>query len=120
VMILPSFLPSLGGKQLHLENDGSVEYAIPPLVRNGFYFFSCRIVNIHRKQAPLLLTIENGDDIDGDMLVDLHQIEVQYTVGAWEHTKALKIFLRPAAKLSLAREAPCHGLSIKDITLEPC
>ena len=124
VLSMPSFLG--GGTQLHLENDGSVEYILPDFVTKGSYMLTCRLVTVHMNQVPLLLTIElnDGDDVvdDDDMsaTVDLYSIDVEYTVGAWRTTSPIKIELGPKATLKFSREQPCHGVSIKDFTCQPC
>jgi hypothetical protein len=113
VIVMPSFL---GGNQLHLEHDGSVEYELPSVIPGGSYNLSCRIVNIHQVQVPLLLTVDNDDE--DDALVGIYNIEVDYTGGEWKTTKPIEIQVAPGGRLKFEREMNCHGLSIKKFTLE--
>jgi hypothetical protein len=94
VMVMPSFL---GGQQLHIEQDGSVEYQLPSAIPKESYVVSCRIVNVHQHQAPLLLTVKSQED--DDMIVDLYSIGVDYTIGAWKYTKPIEIQLTPGGIL---------------------
>ena len=116
VLVMPSFL---GGQQLHLEHDGSVTYQLPSTVTEGSYSLSCRVVNVHQKQVPLLLTVESSDG-DDDMAVDLYSIGIEYTIGSWKFTKGVEIQLAPGCILKFSREDPCWGLSIKEFILESC
>jgi hypothetical protein len=110
-------MPSLlGGNQLHLEHDGSFEYELPSVIPGGSYNLSCRIVNIHQTQVPLLLTVDN-DDKD-DALVGIYNIEIDYTGGEWKTRKLIEIQVAPGGRLKFERETNCHGLSIKTFTLD--
>jgi hypothetical protein len=137
VLVMKSFL---GGDQLHLEHDGTVEYELPPSIPIGSTFaLSVKVVNVHRDQKPLQVHIENsldggndtGDDpslnlenhdMDGFEMIHLPQgkeLEVQYTKGVWEETKSIRVDLSPGGLLKLSRKVPCWGLSIKEIVLRP-
>jgi hypothetical protein len=118
VSVIPSFLG--GGNQLHLEADGTVEYTMPEVIPNASFMLSCRLVNVHEQQVPLLLTIEIPSADDDDTIVDLYSVNVEYTVGAWNTTKPLQVHVGPKSILKFSREPPCHGLSIKDFSLDPC
>mmetsp|Transcript_24688 Transcript_24688/g.44688 ORF Transcript_24688/g.44688 Transcript_24688/m.44688 type:complete len:350 (+) Transcript_24688:1114-2163(+) len=115
VITMPSFLE--GGSQLYLDNNGTVEYVLPDGIPKTTYMLSCRMVNVHHLEVPLLLTIETPDD--DHSLIDLYSIDVEYTVGAWKTTKPVKIEVGPKSTLKFSREPPCFGLSIKDFTLQP-
>eukprot|EP00980_Cylindrotheca_fusiformis_P017488 scaffold5490_cov125-Cylindrotheca_fusiformis.AAC.5 len=122
LLTMPSFL---GGDQLHIshsksymeEETGFLDYEIPEILPAGSYHLSCRVVTVHRFQAPLHLTIDNFDEDDDDT-VDIQSIEVPYTVGKWQTTKSLQVQLKPGAKLRFSRESPYHGLTIKEFLLE--
>jgi hypothetical protein len=128
VLVMNSFL---GGTQLHLEQDGQVEYELPSsIVTAGTYALSVKVVNVHRNPKPLLVSIENPpsqchnfrDSIDGYEMIYLPQgqeMEVQYTKGKWEQTNSIRIELSPGGRLKLSRKAPCWGLTIKEIILQP-
>ena len=125
VLSMPSFLG--GGTQLHLEHDGSVEYVLPDCISEGSYMLSCRLVNVHIiNQVPLLLSIEktnnstNNHKDNQEATVDLYSINVEYTGGAWRTTSPIKVDIGPKCTLKFSREQPCHGLSIKDFTCQPC
>jgi hypothetical protein len=118
VSVIPSFLE--GGDQLHLEADGSVEYTMPDVIPNASFMLSCRLVNVHRQQFPLLLTIETPSEDDDDTIVDLYSVDVEYTLGAWNTTKPIQVQVGPTSILKFTREPNCHGLSIKDFSLDPC
>jgi hypothetical protein len=81
---------------------------------------SCRLVNVHEQQVPLILTIETPSEDDDDTMVDLYSVDVEYTVGAWNTTKPMQVQVGPKSILKFSREPPCHGLSIKDFSLDPC
>jgi hypothetical protein len=128
VLVMNSFL---GGTQLHLEQDGQVEYELPSsIVTAGTYALSAKVVNVHRNPKPLLVSIENPslqnhsfrDNIDGYEMIYLPQgqeMEVQYTKGKWEQTNSVRIELSPGGRLKLSRKSPCWGLTIKEIILQP-
>ena len=88
---------------------------------------SCRLVNVHIiNQVPLLLSIEktnnstNNHKDNQEATVDLYSINVEYTGGAWRTTSPIKVDIGPKCTLKFSREQPCHGLSIKDFTCQPC
>lgn len=136
LLIMPSFS---GGSQIHLaaqsvylNNDqgGFLEYEIPSIIPAGSYNLSCRMVNVHQKQMPLQLTIENFEK-KKDQYIRSHcdvwvhrevkniDIDVQYTIGNWETTTPVLIQkLQPGSVLTFTRGEPCHGLSIKEFILE--
>ena len=136
LLIMPSFS---GGSQIHLaaqsvylNNDqgGFLEYEIPSIIPAGSYNLSCRMVNVHQKQMPLQLTIENFEK-KKDQYVRSHcdvwvhrevkniDIDVQYTIGNWETTTPVLVQkLQPGSVLTFTRGEPCHGLSIKEFILE--
>ena len=118
VNIIPSFLG--GGEQLHLENDGTVKYVLPHVIPSASFWLTCRLVNVHERQTPLLLSIELHDDEDDLPIVSLYSIKIDYTRGAWQTTPPVKVQVGPDSTLTFSREPPCHGLSIKDFTLEEC
>lgn len=124
VLVMDSFL---GGMQLHLEHDGEVEYEIPTDVKGGTYVMSLKVVNIHRNQQPIIVTIDDSSSTtpyrpDGFEIVHSPQqkLEVQYTMGRWQMTDGkVQIDISPGTKLKLRREDPCWGLTIKEILLQP-
>jgi len=133
VLVMKSFL---GGDQLHLEQDGQVEYEMPlSIIAAGTYAMTATVVNVHRDQKPLIVCIvqspdgeetsaQNPNDShnDGYEMIYLPQgqeMEVQYTKGSWEQTKSIKVDLSPGGRLKLSRKKPCWGLSIKEIFLKP-
>ena len=109
VLTMPSFL---GGTQLHLEQGGFVAYKLPTFIPAGSYSLTARIVNIHREQAPLVLSIDTSPGIDIN-------IDVIYTGGTWYTTNPVTVNIAPGALLKFTRHDNCHGLSVKDFTLEP-
>ncbi|CAJ1934484.1 unnamed protein product [Cylindrotheca closterium] len=129
LLVMPSFL---GGDQVHLssakymgddsafnklQDQGGIMYTIPKEIPKGFYTLSFKIVTVHRFQPVLHLAVE-GFEENFDA-VDIHEIEIPYTVGAWGKTQEVKIFLSPGTVLKLSRESPCHGLTMKELVLEP-
>jgi len=129
LLVMPSFL---GGDQVHLcsakymgddsdfnklQDEGGVMYTIPKQIPKGFYTLSFKIVTVHRFQPVLHLSVEGVDEeLD---VVDIHEIDIPNTVGAWGKTQGVKIFLNPGTVLKLSRESPCHGLTIKELVFEP-
>lgn len=110
----------LGGTQLHLEQDGSVVYKLPPFVPFGFFRLTARVVNIHRQQVPLLVSI---DYLQGSKEYSSNrtafEIQVPYTGGTWCTTKPTEIIIGAGVHLRITRSANCHGLTIKDFFLQP-
>lgn len=126
VMPMNSFY---GGTQLHLEKDGAVSYQMPANLVEGTYALTCRLVNIHRFQQPLLVTVESEpwctcllDDDDFQMIRSSPQVlPVQYTMGRWQRTTSINVKLKPGDHLKLTRipEPPAvWGLTIKELFLE--
>ena len=92
-------------------------YTIPEDIPKGFYTLSFKIVTVHRFQPVLHLSVE-GFEENFDA-VGIHEIEIPNTVGAWGKTPEVKIFVNPGTVLKLSRESPCHGLTMKELVLEP-
>lgn len=129
LLVMPSFL---GGDQVHLgsakymgddsafdklQDAGGITYTIPKEIPKGFYNLSFKIVTVHRFQPVLHLSVEGFEDnFDA---VAIHEIEISNTEGAWGKTQEIKIFLNPGTVLKLSRESPCHGLTMKELILEP-
>lgn len=143
LLVMPSFL---GGDQVHLSSakyyatcddgtavpdasqqeeadDGDVTYAIPSAIPKGSYDLSFKIVTVHRFQPNLKLSVEgfvaDDDGLSFDDAVDVHEIEVPNTVGAWKMTPGVRLFLSPGSVIRISRESPCHGLTIKELVLDP-
>ena len=105
----------LGGMQLNCREGDTFEYTLSD-VPAGTYHVVLHLCNVHLKQQPLLLTVNNNDD-DG---VCIANIVIPYTVGEWQYTDPVEVDLAEGVNLlSFARETPNFGLSIKDITLTP-
>jgi hypothetical protein len=105
----------LGGTQLHIREDQSVEYTID-VADSDTYLLSLQICNVHLNQQPLLLTAASDDN----ETVDVLSIVVPYTVGAWQHTSPVEMILAQGMNiLTFTRETPNFGLTIKYLTLKP-
>ena len=130
VVIMDSFL---GGKQLFLNQDGSVTYTLPD-PPSGKYELSCRFVTVHdaKVKPPLQVTIDGGEtcnvtDDSGWELVQgalrsCYAIELPYTKGMWDETKPIVVDLpkdASAVKISLTRDKAAMGMALKDIKLVP-
>lgn len=122
LIAMPSYY---GGHQLHMsffkyyegDEGGYVEYHLPDIIPLGSYLLSCKIVNVHRVQVPLFLTIES--DGNSSALVDVQKIDIPYTVGTWEKTDPIEVVLSsPGSTFKFSRPSPCHGLTIKEFILE--
>lgn len=107
-----------GTKLLHLESDGSVGYMLPAILPSASFLLTTRIVNIHRSQIPLLLTVQSVPGLATKNSQDL-EIEVPYTGGEWRTTEPVEVKLVPGSVLRISRDADCHGLTVKDILLQP-
>lgn len=84
----------LGERQLHIRDDQTVKYNLSEVI--GGYHLVIRLVTVHLKTQPLLLTITNegdGSDNDNDNLVAVASIVVPYTVGMWALTEPVEIVL---------------------------
>ncbi len=83
VLFLYSFL---GGKQLHLRGDATVEYTLTadlltPTAKQ--YNLTCLVCTVHRNEKPVLLTV--GSDSDDDVVAVIF-VEFPYTMGMWQET----------------------------------
>jgi hypothetical protein len=123
VMVMNSFW---GGTQLHLEHNGEVEYELPSTIKPGAYAMSLLVVNVHRNQKPILVSIDDSLSLNPfkpDCFEIIHlprqELCVNYTMGRWEQTNSIDILLSPGGRLKLSREDPCWGLSVKEILLQP-
>ncbi len=119
VLTMESFI---GGTQLHLMQDGSVAYKLPSCFPPGPFYLTALIVNIHRQQFPLEVSIENGQMrsiYTTSPLLTKIEIEVPYTGGAWLTTKPVKVEIDPGVLLKITRDVSSHGLTIKEFFLQP-
>jgi hypothetical protein len=112
----------LGGLQLVLTVDSSVEYTLSPDMLTDTptkYQLTCRVCTVHRNEDPILLTIspnqEGGPD---DATV---AVKMPYTVGMWEETEAVIVEIGGPGvtftKLTVKRQVKQYAISIKDIKL---
>jgi hypothetical protein len=95
-----------GGKQLNFLSDGAVEYELPDKVKEGTYRLTIDVCTVHLKQAPITLTLSDGEEI---------MIKVPYTVGKWQSTEAVEVKISGGAILKIARARPCFGIAIRRI-----
>jgi hypothetical protein len=120
----------LGGKQIHfLKNkDGMVEYELPSAIHRGTYVLSLKVVNIHRNQVPMEISVDHtnsseahdADDFEIVSATEPQELEIPYTEGGWQTTKEMVcVVVSPGSRLHLSRKAPCWGLTMKEIVLTP-
>jgi hypothetical protein len=111
----------LGGMQLHIRDEQSLEYVLP-LKESGRYQLTIRLVTVHLKTQPLLLTVSStncGNDCDEE-IVTVAAIVVPYTVGKWVVTDSIEIELTSGTNFfTFERETPNFGLTIKELILSP-
>ena len=101
---VPAQLPDPDGKP------DTFEYVID-VPKAGKYALSARVVTVNMN-PHLLLTLN-----DVKSAID---IALPYTVGMWKASKPVEISLvKGKNTLRFTREAPNHGLTIKDFTLKP-
>lgn len=116
VLFMSSFL---GGKQLYIKQNGTVEYTLKSSEFNGMYTFVCNVCTVHRKGKPISLIV----CFDGKMNSLPISIHPPYTVGMWKETSPVEIKLGgPGVKntvLRIVRENEPFGFSLKDIRLTP-
>lgn len=120
------FLKSnLGGNQLLVIGSQSITYCLPldTLSHSIKYWLQLRVCTVHRHEEPFLVTISSSVK-SGEIHEDQHaSIDIPYTMGMWEFTKAVLIELGGSellsVKLKMTRQSP-QGLSVKDIKLTPC
>jgi hypothetical protein len=113
----------LGGRQLLLTVDSSVEYTLasdmlPDTPKR--YKLTLRLCTVHRHEDPLLLTISSDSKIIGDSVV---LVDIPYTMGMWEETSPVLLdFGGPdvtTTTLTVTRQRKQYAISIKDLKLEP-
>lgn len=99
-----------GGKQLNFLANGIVEYELPDDVEPRTYTLTLDVCNVHLKQAPLKLVVNDGEEIEIDM---------PYTIGEWQKTKEVDVKLTGGGDvLRLSRGRPAFGLAVRRIVLE--
>mmetsp|Transcript_7305 Transcript_7305/g.13456 ORF Transcript_7305/g.13456 Transcript_7305/m.13456 type:complete len:120 (-) Transcript_7305:99-458(-) len=109
----------LGGMQIHIRDEQSLEYILP-LKQSGQYQLTIRLVTVHLKTQPLLLTVSSANDENqcGKDLKAVFSIEVPYTVGEWALTAPVEMELTSGTNvLCFERQTPNFGLSIKELIL---
>ena len=113
-MILESGMQD-GQKQIHLKNDGAIEYKIkvPNIHSNGTkkYMVQVLVATVHSNiGSPLLLNVSNAKESS-------YKIHIPNTGGIWKWTEPAEIQLTstgPFNILNFYREGfSCHGLSIR-------
>jgi hypothetical protein len=123
----------LGGMQLHIRQDQTVEYKLSQEV-SGRFQLVIRLVTVHLKTQPLLLTVvtsntsdgdgssnNNNSNDDDDNLVTVASIVIPYTVGMWGLTDPVEIELGCGTNiLTFTRETPNFGLTMKELILTLC
>lgn len=103
--------------------DYTWEYDIPDTIPEGTYGLSCKVVNVHRTQSPLVYIVVDPDGNESEK----KSIEIPYTVGEWQRTGNVLVELKPGSKLKFSRgngnlrkkEAGAHNLVIKAFYLKP-
>jgi hypothetical protein len=120
VLFLDSFL---GGKQLHLRGDATVEYTLTadlltPTAKQ--YNLTCLVCTVHRNEKPVLLTVGNDSDDD---VVAVISVEFPYTMGMWQETAPVVVELGGSdvtnTTLTFARQSTICGITVKEIKLTP-
>jgi hypothetical protein len=120
VLFMDSFL---GGKQLHLRSNATVEYTLAadlltPTAKQ--YNLTCLVCTVHRNEEPVLLTV--GSDSDDDVVAVI-SVEFPYTMGMWEETAPVVVELGGPdvtyMTLTFARQTESCGITVKEIKLTP-
>jgi hypothetical protein len=120
VLFMDSFL---GGKQLHLRSNATVEYTLSadlltPTAKQ--YNLTCLVCTVHRNEEPVLLTVGSNSDDD---VVAVLSVEFPYTMGMWQETAPVMVELGgpdvTSTTLTFARQSTSCGISIKQIKLTP-
>jgi hypothetical protein len=120
----------LGGKQIHFltNNDVMVEYELPATIQQGVYTVSLKVVNVHRDQVPMEISIDHthssgahdSDDFEIVSATERQELTIPYTEGGWQTTKErLLVDVSPGSRIQLTRKAPCWGLTLREIVLTP-
>jgi hypothetical protein len=113
-----------GGNQVcYGKGDYTWEYDIPDTIPEGTYGLSCKFVNVHRTQSPLVYIVVDPDGNDSER----KEIEIPYTVGEWNRTGVVLVDLKPGGKLKFSRgngnlntrQAGAQNLVIKEYYLKP-
>lgn len=108
----------LGGMQLHVRDGTSLEYVLT-LTETRRFNLLLRLVTVHDKMQPLLLTVISDADSDEDIVM-ISTIIIPYTIGEWGLSAPIEIELAKGSNtLTFAREAPKYGLTLKEIILTP-
>jgi hypothetical protein len=111
----------LGGRQLHIREDQSVEYTLE-LKETRQYHLSIRVVTVHGNMQPLLLQITTSGNDDSNKRITVGTVlNVPYTKGEWQMTDPVEIALGSGTNvLSFTRKEPPHfGLTMKELVLTP-
>lgn len=98
-----------GGKQLNFLADGIAEYELPDKIDPGTYSLTIDVCTVHLKQAPVVLTVNDGEEF---------LIKIPYTMGEWKTTEGVQVELSGGDILRIARSRPCLGIAIRRIVLK--
>jgi hypothetical protein len=127
IIFMKSFL---GGKQLHIQDDHELEYTLkfnPQETTRKEYQLSLKVVTVHDKMSPLLLTIAT-QHADKDKNVCKEEastagidIAIPYTKGEFQMTTPVIVSLlgNSSSVLTFKRKTADYGLTIKEILLTP-
>ena len=114
----------LGGRQLLLSTDSSVEYTLSPDMLTETptkYHLTCRVCTVHRNEDPIVVTISPQQKSSSDDAKVA--VEMPYTMGMWEETKPVTIELGGPGvtftKLIVTRQRKQFAIAMKDIKLVP-
>lgn len=109
----------LGGRQLCLSKNSTVEYTLPPDMVTSTtieYQLSLKVCTVHRNEDPLQLIV-SADGIDP---VE-YSVDLPYTVGMWDLSKPIPVKIGGpgvgTTKLTLKRTRTDYAISIKQIEM---
>jgi hypothetical protein len=108
VMFLPSFL---GGQQLFVKEDATVEYTLPESCVGGSFRLSLVLATAHRFEQNV--TVVCGDDETSSSYV----VPMKYTMALWGETEAVVVTVA-STKLVIRRPSQLFGFSLCEIRLE--
>jgi len=115
----------LGGKQLHIREDQSVEYTLT-LKESRQYQLVLKVVSVHLKMGPVNLQVTTNINDGGSKAAASNKVTVgtviviPYTKGEWRLTFPVEIELGAGPNvLTFTREMPNFGLTLKELILLP-
>ena len=116
----------LGGRQLLLMEDSSVEYILASDQLSSTpkkYKLTCRVCTVHRNEDPLQIQAIASCQRRGNLADTTVFVDMPYTMGMWDETNAVELEIGgpdvSSVTLRVTRRRKQYAIAMKDIKLMP-